>query len=120
MQDLEEDAAKHRISLVEVDILSLSVVDPRFGSAEDFELLGRLRNRSSRFSLTSMTMIVQLEDCVAPEGPCDVVGEDEVTIRCVIPPGQVRDVQGSLWFAGFRGSSNSVRFTHRITEIAAR
>jgi hypothetical protein len=88
-QDIEESASKKRIIPGEVELLDLRLV--RSGSY--YDLRGRVRNRSSKYSLSGFTLKVTLDDCV-DANTCDVVyQEDHSPLVGLVPPGQARDFE---------------------------
>ena len=85
-QHFEESASKHRIVPGEVELLDLRLV--RSGS--NYDLQGRVRNRSSKYTLSDFTLKVTLEDCV-DANTCDVVYQQDKSP--LVPPGQARDFE---------------------------
>jgi hypothetical protein len=87
-QHFEESASKHRIVPGEVELLDLRLV--RSGS--NYDLQGRVRNRSSKYTLSDFTLKVTLEDCV-DANTCDVVYQQDKSPLVLVPPGQARDFE---------------------------
>lgn len=59
------------------------------------EVLGRIHNRSDRYTLTYAEIEIQLMDCVADD--CDIVDAEPVTLRTQVPPGQARALHQPLF-----------------------
>ena len=79
------------------------------------KLRGRVKNNSSH-TVVGVKAKIQLLDC-NENNDCDVIGEREQNITPVIPAGQARDIEESLYFPGttIRGS-----FQWRYTIIEVR
>jgi hypothetical protein len=87
---IEESASKTRIAPGEVELVDVRLVS---SSGSVYNLQGRVRNRSSRYTLSDFTLRVTLEDCIN-ESTCDVVyHEGRSPLIGLVPPGQARDFE---------------------------
>lgn len=90
----EDKASAERVRLAstlvppeQVELIDLKLVTQ--GSSQ--YLRGRVRNRSARYTLESVTLKLTFSDC-ATDGSCEVVAEHSEYLTVDIPPGQARDV----------------------------
>jgi hypothetical protein len=79
------------------------------------KLTGRVKNNSSH-TVVGVKARIQLLDC-NENNDCDVIGEREQNITPVIPAGQARDIEESLYFPG---STIRGKFQWRFTIIEVR
>jgi len=84
----EFEASKKRILKDEVVLADLQLVD--INDLFGYRLVGRIRNKSTRFALTEVRLLIRVKDCI--ENNCDIVAEKIRSIRLNIPPGQARDL----------------------------
>src|SRR5512139_2648586 len=56
------------------------------GDKDSFKLVGRLRNRSTRFTITEVTLKMTMED-VPASGPWTMAGMTTVVLKQDVPPG---------------------------------
>src|SRR6476469_2316141 len=68
----QERAARTRIPFNEVEFVGVTLQRDTFG--HDFTLIGRVRNRSPKYTLADFRIKVTLEDCVSDTN-CDVIYE---------------------------------------------
>lgn len=75
----------------------------------------RLLNEDPNHIISQVVLHISYSDCTAP-GSCIVVGEDVVTIRQQIPPGQAREVNEPLlkWPTSIRGN---LEWSYQIRSI---
>lgn len=111
-QKSEREAAKSRISFSEVrfDDLRLGI-----GSGT---LSGEVRNRSQRYTLTSVGLLITVRDCI--QGSCDVVGQESETLWMDVPPGQVRAVDHYVYFPHLPPRRGDYQWDYRITSVEGR
>lgn len=110
----EAEVAKRRISPAEIQFDDLHL-SPSY-SADSFRLLGRIKNRSKRFSLQDMSIKIAMRDCIKP-GECEIVGEDRVWSLCNCPPGQARDLDASVHFSNLAKPKGKYEWDYSILEI---
>lgn len=77
----------------EIELFDLRLSRSSYNGSPEY-LYGRVRN-NSRYALSEVRLILQYRDCVKPDN-CETVGEDDVTVREDVPPGQSRDFQQSV------------------------
>jgi hypothetical protein len=84
----EEAESLTRIGVSEIEIdKPLLVRDNKY-------FVGRLRNLSQRYSISSVTVRIWIRDCPSEEAKpdtCDVVADTTSYIYQLVPPGQTRD-----------------------------
>jgi len=112
----ESAAARTRVSASEIDLLDL-----RLGSSygSSYRLVGRLRNRSPRYTLSSLSIKVTMRDCTAP-GQCETVGETTTSVYASVPPGQVRGIDDSVYFSGLPPFRGKMEWIYSVVEIRAK
>jgi hypothetical protein len=111
---IEESASKSRIAPNEVEL-----VDVRLGHdySSVYTLQGRVRNKSSRYSLSDFKLRVTLEDCIGGS-PCDVVDqEDRSPLLGTVPPGQARDFQIYAIGSSDMRVKGSLKWYYSLTEV---
>lgn len=116
-QNIEESASKRRIIPGEVELLDLRLVSR---SGNNYDLQGRVRNRSPKYSLSGFTLRVTLEDCV-DANTCDVVyQEDHSPLVGLVPPGQARDFEISGIGDYDTRLKGSFKWHYALTEVRGR
>jgi hypothetical protein len=114
--NVEESESKNRIPPREVELLDLRL----FRSGSTYDLQGRVRNRSSKYTLSGFTLQVTLEDCV-DENTCDVVYQKgESAFTDAVPPGQARDFQITGIGDYEMRLKGSLKWHYALTEVRAR
>jgi hypothetical protein len=89
-EKVEESASKTRIAPGEVELVDVRLVS---SLGNEYNLQGRVRNRSARYTLSDFSLKVTLEDCTH-ESACDVVyQESRSPLVGLVPPGQARDFE---------------------------
>lgn len=71
-------------------------LQPDYGSS--YRLTGRLRNHSSGYALRRVELQITLRDC-DPAGACEIVGQAMPAIAVIMPSGQSRDLNESVYFS---------------------
>jgi hypothetical protein len=114
----EEESSKHLVSADQ-----LIFTDLRFGPLTNgsfYRFSGRVKNNSP-FYVFQVQGKFHILDCDA-QSHCDVVGEEEEWNICpiIIPPGQVRDVDTSIYFGSGTRVRGRFQWNYEITQIRAR
>lgn len=115
----EERASHFHISPQELTFEKVTLVKIVDGSG--YELLGRIKNNSRKFTLTHLDIVVTMQECpgTSPNRNCVTLGEGKVSINENIPAGQDRDFKKSVYF----GSSNPMGYStwsYSVSEITAK
>jgi hypothetical protein len=113
----QTEASKELVHVEDVEFADMRLGPESFGSS--YKLTGRVKNKS-QYTIFEIKAKIHVLDC-DEKSHCDVVGEEEEwNIAPLLPPGQVRDIDESIYF----GSSMHVRglfeWNYAITEIRAR
>lgn len=114
----EEEASKKRIPANELELIELGLL-PRKYSQESFELVGRIRNKSTQYTLTTLRLRITMKDCLSA-GPCETVGESSVWVFISVPPGQSREIKDSVYFSNLGNPRGQFQWSYMIEEISAR
>lgn len=95
--EVEKTKTLIRPSQIQLDHIEFS---PSY--ADTYNIAGRIRNQSSEYTLTEVSLQVVMSDCVKAEeqnDDCEIVGEVTTRIIKHIPPGQARDFNDNIHFA---------------------
>jgi hypothetical protein len=116
----EREASRKRVSPAEMEF-----ADVRLGGASyTHELTGRVRNRSPRYTVSSVGMKIQVEDCTvtasAAESTCVVVGQSDASLYLDVPPDQVRDFRTYVSFLNDMQIHGRMQWSYRISYIDAK
>ena len=111
----EAAAAKTRIALSEIDLEDLALRP----SAGGYRLTGRLQNRSTLYTLTTLELVVKILDCTAP-ARCETVGEETPVLHANVPPGQTRGLDKPLYFLDLPAPRGRFTFTYKVVSISGR
>ena len=100
----EKSRALSRIPLSEL-VFENVTLKPDYSN---YELSGRLKNNSARFTLKQVNLLVTMQDCTGESRSqnCVTIGEGEEDMYLSIPPGQARDFNKSVYFSGGTLSPN--------------
>lgn len=113
----EEEASKHRVRPDQLRFTDLQMGPTAYGSS--YRLTGRVKNNSS-YSVFQVKAKFRVFDC-NEQSHCDVVGEEEEWGICpLVPPGQVRDIDTSIFFGSGTQVRGRFQWDYQITEIRAR
>lgn len=113
-QDVERAAAKTRIAIAEVQLIDL-LLQPGYSSGV-YTLVGRLRNGSAQYSLTSLRLKLTMQDCADLTG-CETVGEVVESIYASVPPGQSRDLNEFVSFTGLGRARGKHQWDYALLEV---
>ncbi|HXG06856.1 MAG TPA: hypothetical protein VNI77_05975 [Nitrososphaera sp.] len=110
----EEEASKRRITVDQIELDGLQLKSGY--SSSSFTLVGRLRNKSNQYTLSSVTLKVTFQDC-PPTGECETIGENDVWLFESIPPGQARDFYKSVYLSNASSVRGRLRWSYVISQI---
>lgn len=112
----EHERSKHLVSTAELDISDLRLAS---GIGDSVKLVGRITNKSDRYTLEEVVFQITLKDC-APDGSCDTIGESTATFDDSVPPNQTRGIDSHVSFSNIPELRGQVRREVRVLEIHAR
>jgi hypothetical protein len=112
----QDEASKILVHLDQLDFSDMSLGPESYGT--DYKLSGRIKNNSP-YSVFSVKAKIHVLDC-DKEAHCDVVGEEERNIAPLIPPGQVREIDDSIYFGSATRVQGQFRWDYTVSEIQAR
>lgn len=110
----QENLSKTLITANQVELSDLILV-PRY-SSESYELQGRVKNKSTKYTLGDLRIKITMQDCVKPQ-ECEVVGESTAWIYNDVPPGQMRNLNSSVYFSGLPKPRGKHEWHYLISEI---
>ena len=110
----KRETAKHLVAPT-----SLEFQDMRLGKeyGSDYRLTGRVRN-NSQYAITAVTVKVTISDCDS-SGHCDVMGDKQQECYLRIPPGQVRDLDETLFMDHGTEIRNTMQWNYSIPDVSA-
>ena len=92
-QQREMEAARQRIPGDQVELADFKLVKPDRNTRE---LVGRIRNHSTQYTIEELGLKVVMDDC--RNGHCDTIDQVKVIFADPIPPDQARDVKRRIVF----------------------
>lgn len=96
----------------------LAFEDMRLGpDSYGYKLAGRIKN-NSKYTVYVIDAKIRVLDC-DNKSNCEIVGEEEQNIAPRIPPGQVRDVDDSIFFGSGTRVRGRFEWNYTIGEIRA-
>lgn len=110
----EEEISKTRISLSDIELDNLQLI-PDY-SPDSFNLVGRLKNKSNRYTLSSLNLKLNMEE-ISPTGQKETVGETTVHLWQDVPPGQVRDIKEHVYFSNLAATRGTRTWHYLVLEI---
>jgi hypothetical protein len=113
-EQAERQAARTRIQKSEVELVDLGL-GSSYGTGS-YKLGGRVRNQSTRYTLSEMKLKFTMRDCTEAGG-CEVVGQTEDTMYVNVPPSQARDLNESVYFSGLGTPHGKHQWDYEIVEI---
>jgi hypothetical protein len=113
----ERAIAKSRIPFDEIDLVNLAL-QPSYGTGS-YTLVGRVRNKSARYTLSELRLQLTIRDCLTP-GACEIVGESDERIYADVPAGQARDLSEYVHFSGLQKARGEHAWDYRLTETLGR
>ncbi len=119
-QDSQERALElNRIPFSDIQ-LSHMKIRPGLNS-RSFVVNGRLQNDSQKFSITSATLQVTLEDCHGiNNSECELIGQERVELSLEVPGGQARDFQKTVPFSTVPKIQGEATWHYEIVQVRAR
>lgn len=119
-QESQERALElNRIPLSEVQ-LSHMKIRPGLNS-RSFVVNGRLQNDSPKFSITSATLQVTLEDCHGNNNSeCELIRQERAELSLEVPGGQARDFQETVPFSTVPKIQGEASWHYEIVQVRAR
>lgn len=116
-QSQEESASKRRVTANQLELTDMSLQPEGHGSS--YKLTGRIKNKSS-FAVYQVKARITMRDC-DKNSHCETVGEEEEwDISPLVPPGQVRDIDHSVYFPESTRILGRWEWSYSILEIRAR
>jgi hypothetical protein len=116
-ESAETESSKHLVRADQLAFTDLRLGPDRYGSS--YRLTGRVKNNSP-YSVFEVKATICILDCDA-QSHCDVVGEEEAwNMSPLVPPGQVRDIDTSVYFGSGTQIKGQFQSNYEITEIRAR
>ena len=112
----QTEASKQLVRPEQLEFADMRLGPESFGSA--YKLVGRVKN-NSRHTAFGLQAKIHVLDC-DEKSNCEVVGEEERDIAPLIPPGQVRDIDDSIYFGSGTHVRGHFQWTYTISEIRAR
>lgn len=120
---MERSEQQNREALSRIPHTDIVFEDLRLGpagSATNYRLTGRVRNRNTQHEASSLTLKIVLLDCrVDQPDACDTVGEASKMLFQPIPPTQVRDVEESVYFPPATRIRSRMAWRYELTEVRA-
>jgi hypothetical protein len=113
----EEAASTSRVKASEVEISDLRLGRAQYGSS--YQLTGRVRNLSPRFTVTSLRLRVLLQDCLAAND-CSTVGDSTAYVSLSVPPSQTRAIDDSVHSSDVPPLRGTFRWSDELSEIQAK
>ena len=112
----QTEASKKLVRVEELEFADMRMGPESFGSG--YKLTGRVKN-NSRYTVFVIQTKIHVLDC-DDKSNCEVVGEEERDIAPLIPPGQVRDIDDSIYFGSGTHIRGHFQWNYTISEIRAR
>lgn len=113
-QEAERAAAKTRIARSEIEFVDLAL-RPSYGRGW-YRLVGRVRNRSPRYTLRELRLKLVMRDC-RRVGDCEIVGETDEAVYLSVPPGQAREIDEDVHFYDLGPPRGKYQWEYSVTEI---
>jgi hypothetical protein len=112
----QTEASKKLVRVEELSFADMRLGPESYGSS--YKLVGRVKN-NSRYTVFGIQAKIHVLDC-DDKANCEVVGDEERDIAPLIPPGQVRDIDDSIYFSGATHVRGHFQWNYTINEIRAR
>ena len=107
----DSEKRKHLISPTEIELADL-----QFRQDYGTKLTGKIKNKSSKFTLTNVDLKLTFTDCIAPAN-CEIVGETTADIYLSVPPGQIRYFEDSVYPSEMGPAHGERSWSYQISEI---
>ena len=115
-QQASEKASMRLVSADQLQFSDLRLGPSNYGSS--YSLVGRVKNTSAH-TVFSLTARIRISDC-DDSGHCETVGDQNEYIGILLPPGQVRDMNETVYFGNATKIRGHFEWNYSITEIRAR
>jgi hypothetical protein len=88
-------------------------------SESTFTLIGRVRNKSARGTITEVTLRMTMEDVLA-SGAATTAGEATVVLRKEVPPAESRDFEEKVVFGPLPTPQGRLEWNYSVIEVKAK
>lgn len=112
----EQNASKSRISVQQIELSELKLISD-YGTS--YKLIGRVKNLSPQYTLTSFDMRITARDCHA-QGQCETVGDTTAHVYESVPTGQSRALDEHVYFSGMPGIKGRFEWNYAITDVSGK
>jgi hypothetical protein len=85
-------------------------------NASTFTLIGRIRNKSPRGTITEVTLKMTMEDVLA-SGAATTVGETRIRINTEVPPAQSKDFEEKVSFGTLPKARGRHEWNYSVVEV---
>jgi uncharacterized membrane protein len=119
LNERAQERAETRISASEISLENVAV---RQTFDASYELTGRLKNGSSTYQVTGISLNVKLRDCRKGNATqCEAAGEAAGQAGITVPPGESRDFTVTLYFGkGHRPPKGTLAWDYEIESVTAK
>lgn len=115
-RESETESSKHLVRADQLEFTDMRLGPSDYGS---YTLTGRVRNNSA-YTVFEVKARVHVLDC-NDQSHCDVVGDEDVwDMAPLVPPGEVRDINTTVYFGNGTQVRGQFEWNYKITEIRAR
>lgn len=111
----QDNLSKGLVSAKEVELSEL-LLGPEYGDSTSYKLQGRIKNGSSKYTLSYLRIKITLQDCVESKG-CEVIGESTASVFADVPPGQSRSLEKTVYFSDMPKLRGKYKWYYSIAEI---
>lgn len=101
--------AERRIPVNQIELINFKVIPP---CAFSHILTGRVKNRSTQYTLKEMALQITGLDCV--NGDCHIIGQREKVISINVPPGQAKDMVEYVDLSNMRPPLEKISWQYKI------
>ena len=115
LQQYQHDKSMQLLAPSDIELVNVNYDETAKGVRH---IAGRIRNKSSDYTLYEMRLRVDMKDCLGEV--CDVVDQLELTLRIGVPPSQSRDFSESLYFKSLVEPRGKFVLSHQILETKAK
>jgi len=111
----QTEASKKLVRAEQLEFTDMRLGPESYGSS--YKLTGRVKN-NSQYTVFGIQAKIRVLDC-DEKAHCEVVGEEQENIGPTIPPGQVRDIDNSIYFSSGTHVRGRFEWNYVINEIRA-
>jgi hypothetical protein len=112
----DTEVSKELVRVDQLAFMDMTLGPETYGSS--YKLIGRVKNNSP-YAVYDIKARIRVLDCNS-QSHCDVVGEENTRIGPFLPPGQVRDINDSVFFDSGTRVRGQFQWNYEITEVSAR